>query len=199
MATETSFKAVLLDGMGTLLRLIRPVPPLSEEAFRREVAYYVEHHLEGRDAASLADLRRRCAAAAGVPVEVLMEAIRFEAYEDAPPTLARLRERGLRLVVVSNWDCSLPDVLERIGIAPLVDAVVASAVVGAAKPDPRIFHAALVRAGCEPAEALHVGDSVAADVEGAQALGIPVVFLDREGGHAPGSIASLAELPPLLS
>lgn len=199
MATEGSFKAVLLDGMGTLIRLIRPVPPLSEEAFRREVAYYVEHHLEGRDAASLADLRRRCAEVARVPVEVLMDAIRFEAFEDAQPALAQLRERGLRLVVVSNWDCSLPGVLERIGIAPLVDAVVASAVVGAAKPDARIFRAALEHAGCKPGEALHVGDSVAADVEGAQALGIHALLLDRDGGGGPGSIASLAELPPLLS
>src|SRR5204863_7203228 len=118
----------------------------------------------------------RCAEVAGVPVEVLMDAIRFEAYEDAQPALRALREGGLRLVVVSNWDCSLPDVLERIGIAPLVDAVVASAVVGAAKPDPRIFHAALERAGCRPGEALHVGDSVTADVEGATAVGIHAVL-----------------------
>ena len=88
MATETSFKAVLLDGMGTLLRLIRPVPPLSEEAFRREVAYYVEHHLEGRDAASLADLRRRCAEVAGVPVEVRVWPGQMHVFQIAYPMVS---------------------------------------------------------------------------------------------------------------
>src|SRR5436305_5218150 len=172
-------KTVFLDGMGTLIRL--PPPPLPEHAFRAEAAYYVEHHLEGRDPESLSDLRRRCAAVAGVSVGVLMDAIRFEAFEDAQPALRELRGRGLRLVVVSNWDYALPDVLARIGLLELVDAVVASAAVGAAKPDPRIFQAALARAGCAPTEALHIGDSPEKDVAGAEAAGIPALLLDRAG------------------
>jgi putative hydrolase of the HAD superfamily len=215
MAVEvTRLAAVLLDGMGTLLRLIPPVPALAEalaideasaeRGFRAEVAYYLEHQLEGFDTERLGDLRRRCAAvmaeAAGVDragaLDALMGSLRFEAFEDAAPALRRLRRRGLKLVVVSNWDCSLPDVLEQVGLLTLVDAVVASAAVGAAKPDARIFHAALAAAGCGAAGAVHVGDSVANDVEGARAAGIRPVLLDRAGG---GDIGSLRELAALLS
>jgi 2-haloalkanoic acid dehalogenase type II len=215
MANEvTRVKAVLLDGMGTLLRLVPPAPALAralaideasaERGFRAEVAYYLEHQLEGFDTERLANLRERCAAvmaeAAGVEpegaLEALMRSLRFEAFGDAPPALTQLRDLGLRLVVVSNWDCSLPDVLERVGLLTLVDAVVASAVVGAAKPDPRIFAAALDAAGCRGAEAVHVGDSPANDVEGARRVGIRSVLLAREGS---GDIRSLVELPALLS
>src|SRR5690349_3329175 len=119
-------KAVLLDGMGTLLRLVPPGPVLAqrlgvdlataERAFRAEVAYYLEHQLEGADAAGLADLRERSARVlaetAGVDpagaLEALMGSLRFEAFDDAAPALDELRARGVRLVVVSNWDCSLP-------------------------------------------------------------------------------------------
>jgi putative hydrolase of the HAD superfamily len=207
-------KAVLLDGMGTLLRLVPPAPALAEQlgvdvataerAFRAEVAYYLEHQLEGSDAARLADLRRRSAdvlaAAAGVDpagaLEALMGSLRFEAFEDAAPALAELRERGLRLVVVSNWDCSLPDVLERVGLLPLVDAVVTSAEVGAAKPAPAVFQAGLDAAGCDPAEAVHVGDSAENDLEGARAAGIRALLLSRRGR---GELTTLAQLPALLS
>jgi HAD superfamily hydrolase (TIGR01509 family) len=199
MATEGT-KAVFLDGMGTLLRLVPPGPALSEEAFRAEVAYYVEHHLEGRDPAGLADLRRRCAEVAGVPVETLIAALRFEAFPDAAPALTALRERGLRLVVVSNWDCSLPAVLDEVGLGQLVDHVVTSAAVGAAKPDPRIFEAALTASGCAPGEALHVGDSPTADVDGAHAAGIRAVLLDRAAGGGDGErVTSLAQIDSLLS
>jgi HAD superfamily hydrolase (TIGR01549 family) len=212
MAKEV--KAVLLDGMGTLVHLIPPAPALAdalgvdeataERAFRAEVAYYVEHHLEGSDPSSLGDLRRRCAdvmaEAAGVDsdgaLEALLGSLRFEAFEDAAPALRELRARGLRIAVVSNWDCSLPDVLERVGLHDLVDTVAISAVVGAAKPDAAIFRAALDAAGCRAADAVHVGDSAEADVEGARAAGIRPFLLARKGG---GDLTSLEELATLLS
>jgi putative hydrolase of the HAD superfamily len=204
----TELKAVLLDGMGTLLRLEPPGPALAralaideataERAFHAEVAYYLEHQLEGSDTDRLHDLRRRCAAVlaaeAGVAPEhaldALMGSLRFEAYPDAAPALAELGERGLRRVVVSNWDCSLPEVLERVGLLELVDAVVTSAVVGASKPDPRIFEAALTAAGCSAAEALHIGDSPGADVAGAQAAGIRALLIDRDQGDTLDALLS---------
>ena len=209
-------KAVLLDGMGTLLRLVPPAPalaealgidePTAEHAFQAEVAYYLEHQLEGSDAAGLADLRTRAAAvmveAAGVElepaaaVEALMSSLRFDAFDDVAPALMDLRERGLRLAVVSNWDWSLSDVLGGLGLLPLLDAVITSAEVGAAKPDPAIFEAALAAVGCAAAEAVHVGDSVENDVEGAGAAGVRTLLLAREGG---GDLSSLSELPALLS
>jgi putative hydrolase of the HAD superfamily len=207
-------RAVLLDGMGTLVHLIPPAPTLAqalgvdldtaERAFRAEVGYYLAHQLEGSDAAGLADLRRRCADvladAAGVEregaLDALMGSLQFEAFDDAAPVLAELRARGLRLVVVSNWDSSLSEVLERVGLRELVDEVIVSAVVGAAKPDRLIFEAALAAAGCEASEAVHVGDSAEADVGGARAAGIRPLLLAREGG---GDLDSLFGLVRFLS
>jgi putative hydrolase of the HAD superfamily len=121
----------------------------------------------------------------------MMAAIRFRAFSDAAPALAELRWLGLRLVCVSNWDVSLPEVLERCGLGAALDGVVCSAAAGARKPDPRIFAAALGEARCEAGEALHVGDTPEEDVAGAEAAGIRALLLDRDGG---GDIATLEEI-----
>jgi len=198
---------VLLDALGTLVELEPPWPLLAaelgveaddaERAMRAEMRYYRDHSDEGRDPDSLAGLRRRCAGIVSaelgreVTPEQLMAAIRFRAYPDAGPALAELRGMGLRLVCVSNWDVSLPSVLARCGLADGLDAVVTSAGVGARKPDVAIFTAALELAGCEPAEALHVGDTAGEDVDGARAAGIRALLIDRSGG---GDIESLAAI-----
>ena len=183
----------------------------AETAFRAEIEYYVDHHIDGRDAASLSALRNRCAAVIRDSLKLgsveladvrdaMLDAIRFSAYPDAAPALRELRARGMRLVVASNWDCSLPEVLERAGLAELLDGVVSSAMVGAAKPEPALFEAALAVAGCEQSAALHVGDSRSKDVAGATRAGVAAVLLDRNGewpGH-PTRIESLAELPGLI-
>ena len=206
-------RAVLLDALGTLVALEPPAPLLHEalggrvpraeveRAMRAEMAYYRARSHEGRDAASLASLRERCAAlltrelGIEVRVETMMSAIRFRAHDDAIAALDDLRGRRLALVCVSNWDCSLPEVLDRVGLAARLDGVVTSAVAGHAKPDPAIFEAGLALAGCEPAEALAVGDTESEDVEGARAAGIPALLLVRGGDTpGPGAIASLAEI-----
>ena len=220
----TEPRAVLLDSLGTLVALDAPVPRLraglaergfevDEErvarAFGAEVAYYVEHHLEGRDQSTLADLRNRCAAVLldelAIPElppsearELLLGSLSFSAFADVEPALRGLRERGLRLAVVSNWDCSLREVLDSAGVLGLVDEVVASAEVGAAKPDPAPFRAALVAVGREAAEAVHVGDREDNDVRGAEAAGIRAVLLRRGPDPAPPAIASLADLAAVL-
>jgi putative hydrolase of the HAD superfamily len=203
-------RAVFLDALGTLVELeppwlsLRDLVPAEvsderlEEALRAEMAYYRDHAHEGRDEASLADLRERCAAivseklAVQVTAEELVAAIRFDAYPDALPALRELRERDLRLVCVSNWDCSLPQVLGRIGVGELLDGAVSSAVSGARKPDPAIFQRALELVECRPDEALHVGDTAAEDVEGARAAGIRALLIDRDGDG--GDITSLREI-----
>jgi putative hydrolase of the HAD superfamily len=216
-------RAVLLDSLGTLVELDSPVPRLhaaiqrlgfqvQEErvvaAFGAEVAYYVEHHVEGRDQSTLADLRNRCAAVfldgLGIPElplpdarDALVSSLRFRPFEDAAPALRELRARGLKLVVVSNWDCSLREVLAGAGLMELVDDAVSSAEAGAAKPDPAPFRAALAAAGCEPGEAVHVGDSEENDLAGARAAGIRAVLLRRPGA-GDGEISSLAELAAVL-
>jgi putative hydrolase of the HAD superfamily len=201
-------RCVFLDALGTLVRLEPPWIHLAarlgtdpderlERAFRAEMAYYREHIDEGRDPDSLAALRERCAEVLSselgrdVSVEEMMAAIRFRPFPDAAPALAELRGLGMRLICVSNWDYSLPEVLERVGLGDRLDGVVTSAAVRARKPDPRLFAAALELAGCAPEEALHVGDTAAEDVEGALAAGIRALLIDRDGG---GDIESLGAI-----
>ena len=216
-------RAVLLDALGTLLTFEPPAPHLRAElrerhgidvseavaaaAIKAEIAYYRAHLYEGRDAASLADLRRRCAAAMepvlgfDPGVEALLAALRFRAYPDVAPALRELRADGMRLVVVSNWDASLHERLEETGLAPLVDGAIASAELGHAKPDGAIFASALELAGARADAALHAGDSPDADVEGALAAGLRAVLVARDGAAAAPAgvpvVASLAELPAL--
>jgi putative hydrolase of the HAD superfamily len=219
-------KAVLLDALGTLVELQPPAPRLqrllaqssfevSQEraaaGFAAEIAYYLDHHLEGSDRERLERLRDRCAEEMRRALELpdldhvtarraMLEALEFRPYPDVLPALGELRERGLTLVVASNWDCSLSDWLEPAGITDLVDGVVTSAEVGAPKPHPRIFERALAIAGVAPSEALHVGDKVDNDVEGAAAAGVRAVLVQREGEPPAGveAISSLLELPALL-
>jgi putative hydrolase of the HAD superfamily len=208
-------RAVFLDALGTLVELEPPWIPLRERvpaevsderlerALRAEMAYYRDHAHEGRDEASLSDLRERCAALVSdqlgfeIGADQLVAAIRFDAYPDAAPALRELRDLGEKLVAVSNWDCSLPDVLERVGIGELLDGAVSSAVARAAKPDPAIFAPALELAGVTPSEALHVGDTPAEDVEGARSAGIRCLLIDRKGNG--GDISSLKEIREHLS
>lgn len=219
-------RAVVIDVLGTLVELLPPAPRLRAALARRgievsadaaaaaigaEIAYYLVHHMEGADPGGLDRLRDRCAREVareiGSPPErhadvraAMLEALEFAPFPDAVPALRALRERGVRVVAASNWDCSLGEALERTGLAALVDGAVSSAVAGAAKPHPAVFHAALDLAGCGPAEALCVGDSVENDVEGARRAGLPAVLLARDGAAPPGvaAIRSLEELPALI-
>jgi putative hydrolase of the HAD superfamily len=77
---------------------------------------------------------------------------------------------------------------------------VTSAEVGAAKPDPRVFERALAVAGVDAAQALHAGDKVDYDLEGAAAAGVRGVLVQREGIPPPGveAIRSLRDLVALV-
>jgi putative hydrolase of the HAD superfamily len=105
----------------------------------------------------------------------------------------------VRTVVVSNWDASLHERLAETGLAALVDGAIASAEVGSAKPDRAIFAAALELAQAPARDTWHVGDTFAADVEGARAAGLHPVLIARDGEPPAGvtAIRSLAELIPL--
>lgn len=105
-------------------------------------------------------------------------------FDDVEPALAALSERGLRLGVISNFDSRLFDLLRALKLDACFDSVHISARVGAAKPDPMIFRAALDHHSVESHQAMHVGDSWREDVEGAVAAGINAVLLDRENGFA---------------
>ena len=218
-------KAALLDALGTLVELERPWPHLVAElrargvsvrehdakrAMLAEMAYYKRNHDDAKDFAGLKDLRRRCASivqgelGTALPVadveDAMLAAIRFRAYPEVPAVLGALRERGVARVVVSNWDVSLHDVLERTELRPLVDAVVTSAEFGAAKPEPAIFARALELAGgVAPADAVHAGDDLDADVGGARAAGIAPVLVARDGEAAPAGVRAIRTLEGLLA
>ncbi len=181
-------------------------------ALEAEIACYRAHMALGRDADGLRALRRRCAEALrdALPASArgalrdldaltaaLLSALRFEAFPDARPALLRARDAGLRVVAVSNWDVSLPEVLELVGLAPLLDAVLTSAAVGAAKPAPAIFRYALELAGAPADGALHVGDSLVEDVLGARRCGIDAVLLSRSGEAPPASVPTISTLAML--
>jgi putative hydrolase of the HAD superfamily len=227
-STTTPPAAILLDALGTLVALEPPAPRLRAELARRfglevseeeaaraigaEIAYYRAHLDEGRDPAGLAALRRRCAGvvraelpACGLELDPLVDALlaslHFTAFADARPALAAARARGQRLVVVSNWDVSLHDVLRKLELEPLLDAILTSAGAGARKPEPAIFEQALALAGVTPDQAIHVGDSLEEDVVGARAAGIEPVLVRRDGGPSIAgvrTISSLAEIAGLV-
>lgn len=114
-------------------------------------------------------------------------------FPDALPVVRELKKRGKILGIVSNWDSRLFGICEGLGLKPHVDFILASAVVGAAKPHPGIFREALKQAGVEANEALHVGDSLEDDVLGAQRAGIHAVFINRKG-HRPSPVPAISEL-----
>jgi HAD superfamily hydrolase (TIGR01509 family) len=111
-----------------------------------------------------------------------------------PEALARLRDLGLRLVVVSNSDGTVARSLEAAGLLPFMTQVIDSALVGYEKPDPRIFTAALERAGADPARTLHIGDLYHADVLGARSAGICALLLDPYGDWTLDDVPTARDL-----
>lgn len=114
-------------------------------------------------------------------------------YPDVLPVLQELKRKGKVVGVVSNWDSRLFGICEGLGIKPHLDFILASAVVGAAKPHLRIFQEALDKARVKPEEAIHVGDSLEADVRGAERAGIHAIFIDRTGSR----VSSGHQIPAL--
>lgn len=122
----------------------------------------------------------------------------WKVYPETPEVLSALRGAGMTLLVVSNWDSTLPRLLERLELLPFFDGVVVSAVFGASKPSRAIFDEAIRLAGVRHADTLHVGDSLVDDYHGARAAGLHALLLDRAGRAPEGSeaIRTLSELPP---
>ncbi|MBA2516014.1 MAG: HAD-IA family hydrolase [Solirubrobacterales bacterium] len=105
-------------------------------------------------------------------------------YADAFATLEQLRQLGVRLGVVTNVGYDLLPVAEGLGLRQRLDAWTSSAVVGAAKPDPRIFEVALASLGVAAERCLMVGDNPEADAGGV-ALGLTTILLpmSHPGAH----------------
>jgi HAD superfamily hydrolase (TIGR01662 family) len=202
-----SLKAVLFDVDFTLAR---PGPELMPEGYvrcgeRHGLALDESRYGEARDAALL-DLKRHpelehdesiwvafterivlgmggaAPAARDVAVEITSRWARhenFELYEDVLPVLEALRAAGLKLGLVSN---SARDVREFARHHALdIDAGISSFHHGKTKPHASIFRAVLALLEVEPHEAAMVGDTLEDDIEGARAIGMRAVLVDRIG------------------
>ncbi|GLZ41698.1 HAD family hydrolase [Actinokineospora sp. NBRC 105648] len=125
-------------------------------------------------------------------------------FPDALPCLDWLRAAGFKIAAVTN--ASRPHQrgrLATLGLARFFDAVVSAGELGAAKPDPVIFHTACEQLGVEPDHAAHVGDRLDLDAQGARDAGLHGIWLDRTHTGDPEQagvpvVDSLAELPALL-
>jgi FMN phosphatase YigB (HAD superfamily) len=217
----TDGRAVLIDALGTLVALEPPAPRLrselasrfglsvdlrdAERAIAAEIAYYRSHFDEGSDAASVDDLQGRCGFVVGealgvsFPVtEALLASLVFTPFDDVVPALRALRAGGASLVVASNWDWSLHEVLSRVGLRGLVDGVVTSAEVGMRKPGALVFERALEIAGVRAGRAIHVGDSYDEDVLGARAAGVEPVLIRRDGARVCSDVRTVSSLSELV-
>jgi HAD superfamily hydrolase (TIGR01549 family) len=117
----------------------------------------------------------------------------------AAAVLTEMRARGWAIAIVTNNIVSEQRMkLARLGLAPLVDHLVTSEEVGVSKPHAGIFEDALARTSMTAADAVMLGDAWPADVEGARAMGIRPVWLNRHGAASPDpSVAELRSLTPV--
>lgn len=126
----------------------------------------------------------------------------YALFDDAVPTVTALKERGIKVGVISNFESWLRTMLEHFEIDHLFDVLAISGELGWEKPDPRIFKWAMEEAGVDAPASLHVGDSPNFDAQPAHDLGMTGVLLDRHGRwsdlDAPyPTVSSLSDLVPL--
>ena len=175
------------------------------ESLRR----HIHENIEYRNHEGLADFKRRNAEQTArelgieAPAEVLTAVadrrISFNPYPESVAVLRRLKALGLKLYVVSNWDILLEEVLGTLGWMQYFDGIVASALLGVEKPDPRIFEEALRISGMRRERVIHVGNDPVTDIRGAAAAGIDTVLVDREGDiEAPEATFVIPDLSGLL-
>lgn len=128
----------------------------------------------------------------------------FRLYDDVLPCLAWLRAAGVRIAAVTNASGGHQrKKLDDLGLTRFIDHVAIAGEVGAAKPEPLIFHSACAALGCDPADAVHVGDRLRTDAVGARDAGLAGVWLNRAGVEVavPSGvhhISGLDQLPELL-
>lgn len=120
-------------------------------------------------------------------------------FEDVAESglLEKLKRRGAVLGVISNWDSRLPVILQNMDLAGHFDFILASSMVGSAKPDKKIFLEALKKSGVQADQACHIGDDERADFDGARAVGMDAILIDRKSIQENGistRISSFMEL-----
>ena len=124
----------------------------------------------------------------------------FEVYADVQPVLHALKQRGLRLAVVSNWHRGLDSFCHEMNLSNLLDIVISSSDIGIEKPDSRLFNEVVYRLQLEADQVVHVGDSPVDDFSGAVAAGLRAILIDRGNVHCRhvNRISSLYEFEGIL-
>jgi putative hydrolase of the HAD superfamily len=208
-------KFALFDAYGTLVelddfynRLHRaftardihlPVDVVARAA-RAEMGYYVQHTVGAKTEAAWLALKRQCAEVlaeslrdAGHDItlatenvlEILEEALVFRVFPETLAVLRELRERGVGLGVLSNWDGSLRGVLQAKGLLDYFQFVFISAECGVQKPDKAFFTLALNRIreaypGLLARDCVYIGDHYDGDITGARGVGMTPLWLVRK-------------------
>lgn len=101
-------------------------------------------------------------------------------FPETKEVLERLTLLGHPIGLISNFDSRIHSVLESLGIRKFFKTITYSSEAGFSKPSPLIFQQALKKANCEPQHAIHVGDHLVYDIEGAQGAGIEAIFISRD-------------------
>ena len=196
MGRLADLDAVTLDVNGTLIGLADPVPKLERilrglgversaaeirRAFEAEGRVYAGRAAAAHEPAAFAAIQRECTGVflqelrAGLDpadfTDSYVGVMTFEVLPGVVDSLRLLRERGLDLAVVANFDLTLGQRLDELGLRCWFSTVVTPADAGAAKPDPAIFELALARLGVSADRALHIGDGES-DAQGARAAGM---------------------------
>ena len=125
----------------------------------------------------------------------------YASFDDVGSALEALRDAGLQLGLISNYEAWLEDLLLDLELTSLLSVRVVSGIEGVEKPDPAIFHLALQRIGLPASDVVYVGDVPDFDIDPAAAVGMFPVLIDRRGRHPdfPGPrVSDLRQLPALL-
>lgn len=129
-------------------------------------------------------------------VDLLVEKLWYLKKQPYPETVEALeyfQGRGYKMGVISDCPPSLELTLEDCGLHRYFTSFTASSLVGAMKPDPIIFNAALKALGVAAEESIYV-DDYPPEADGARALGFTAFLIDRKGGGGPWTINNLRQV-----
>ena len=128
--------------------------------------------------------------------EAFGESTHWELFPETHEVLTRLKGHGFELGILSNFDTRFFQIFRGLGLDTFFDSVTISSLAGATKPAKKIFSHALAQHVMDPQQALHVGDHLIEDFEGARYAGLHAVLIDRSSDREPDNqtLSSLSQL-----
>lgn len=169
--------------------------PLSLRAVETQRAFWLDFWAEGFRQIGVGDADARTFA--GELLDPVHGGNYQMVFPDTIPALERLRARGKRLGIISNFSPNCQSLLDELGLAQYFDFFIVSGILGVEKPDPRIFDAAIQAAGKTVTELVYIGDSVFHDVQGAGTVGMDAILIDRANKYPAENIVRVRDLREL--